>query len=187
MNYFYALAASICIGLPASAATVDIVAVQDGADVVFTGSGSVDLSGSDFEFRFDATDINESNPRFFIGSSDGLSDVYSWRSEGGGLSLSSINFDFETSGDTFGFDRLGAFGLNADYRSGEAISFVWTVFETSIADLGLNFGLLTEVGDNTVTLSASPDPSVVPLPASSLLLLAGLGGFAAVSRKKRKS
>ncbi|MDA8585316.1 VPLPA-CTERM sorting domain-containing protein [Rhodobacteraceae bacterium] len=185
MTHFYALVASILIGLPASAATVDIVATQDGEDVVFTGSGSVDLTGSDFEFTFDATNINQSNFRFFIGADDGLSDVYSWDYGWGGQSLSWTGFDLEASGDTFGFDRLGAFGLNAGYNSGDEINFAWTVFGASFADLSLNFGTLAELGNNTVSLSAAP--SVVPLPASSLLLLAGLGGFAAVSRKKRKA
>ncbi|MEM7073802.1 MAG: VPLPA-CTERM sorting domain-containing protein [Pseudomonadota bacterium] len=42
----------------------------------------------------------------------------------------------------------------------------------------------TGSGDFNIDLSDGPIPGVVPLPASSLLLLAGLGGFAALRRRK---
>ena len=181
MKRIFAALAVALLAAPASAATVSITAAESGGNVVLTGSGSIDLSGGSHSFTFNAASFNTNNHQFFLGA-NGFTDVYTWGSSSGGT-LSNSRFDFTVAGDTFGFDRMGALGLNQGYSSGQAINFVWTVANRTLADLGLNFGTVATIGNNSISLSRAPI-SDVPLPASAFLLLAGMGGLTVVSRRK---
>lgn len=73
--------------------------------------------------------------------------------------------------------------------SGGAVDGLMTFSGATFASLGLTTGGFEYVLDNddTFTVQVGSAVSAVPLPAGSLLLLSGLGGVAALKRRKRRA
>ena len=175
----------MCLATSLSAATVNIVASESGADVVLTGSGSLDLTNAT-KIRDDVTIPNNTNTdRFTFGVDHTVVDVYQFTSASY-TRLSAFDTDMLSSGDGFGYQ--GSFGgaliptisVSSDYVSGDTLAFEWRIESTSIAALGLNFGTLYAYEGGTVELSSA----AVPLPASFLLLGLGMSGLLAFGRRK---
>ncbi|MEM6759807.1 MAG: hypothetical protein AAF601_10050 [Pseudomonadota bacterium] len=181
------IVATFVLSVQLHAATVNIVATENAGNVIFTGSGSVDLTGIR-PLRGSSLNVSRSQFNLFGGLSGsnqsiGLPVTFT------PLSASFINFD-SISGDNFFVQGLnsggrGFLGLNTGYVSGSAIDFVWTANSTTLADLALNFGTVAQFGNNTVTLSDGSAPAAVPLPAS-LPLLVGAMGLSLLCLRRRK-
>lgn len=187
-KFFAAALAVFCLATTAQAASVNIIASENGGDVILTGSGSVDLTGtvlSNPGIQFPQTS-DALHPNYYAGSSQGLADIYALPNF---ISFTPLSTTFDSllpTGDIFGLQ--GSFpGLNPfvilpeNYVSLDPISFSWTVSGQTIASLGLNFGTVGEFGNTTINLSA------VPLPAPFLLVLSGLGGLALVGRRRKQA
>jgi len=175
-----------------SAATVDFNFLQTSSGVEVEGSGAFDLSGltpqetSDFE---GPGAISPENRTVVVGESD-LLDLYYIESF---VSFSSgenrLFYASSGTGDVFGtnsFVSVNIVAVPAGYVSGESLygtlSFYGDTFET----LGIdpeNFSFT--VADTTVNFNF--EIAAVPLPAAGMLLLAAIGGFGAVSRRKRST
>jgi hypothetical protein len=184
------------------AATITIDVAEDaGGNVVFTGSGTVDLDGLTLAIA-DAvgTPSGESNANFFGGLADPaffgpppLVDVY--LSSVGSFSplTTAVLTDMGVSGDAFGIgDLFGdvVLSLDADFVDDDPISFVWVAESTTIADLGVNFGDIASIGNNTVTVkrgtiidSGPGDTTPVPLPASALMFAVAFAGLGVLRSK----
>jgi hypothetical protein len=181
---------SLLLGLallaaPASAGTVAIEAYEQGGTVVFSGSGSIDVTGLGPVSSFTAlTDDGRSQSNLVFGLPAGAHAVFNtvvfpFQPLNGGF------FTFDVAGDPFAFQSngstMGGFVLvESGYASGDAIDFLWTANGQTLAGLGLNFGTLAEFGGNTVTLSEGMAP--IPLPAAGWLLLAGAGALLGLRR-----
>lgn len=174
---------------------VNIVATQQGGDVVLTGSGTVDLAGFGVsENSGGALNRNQFN---LFGGRIGNSDLYSDISIPTFIPLGD-DFSFAVGGDNFSLQGLngggsvGFLGIAVGYTSGSPINFVWTVSGTTIAALNMNFGTVAEFGNNTLILERGTDPAIpqaTAVPALSvwgLGLLAGLIGFLGVRGRKKQ-
>ncbi|MEO9895416.1 MAG: hypothetical protein ABJD13_09295 [Paracoccaceae bacterium] len=188
LKIFYTALATLFLSVQVHAATLDILATEDAGNVIFTGSGSVDLTGLG---SLGGSSLNLSKSQFnFFGGLSGSNQSTSLTVLFTPLNGSSINFN-SISGDNFfvqglNFGNQGFLGLNTGYTSGSSIDFVWTANSTTLADLALNFGTVAEFGNNTVTLSAG-SVAVVPLPGSLPLLVGAMGLSLVVLRRRKRA
>jgi len=194
-----AAAASI-LPLVATASTVSIAVSEEDGNVVFTGSGSVDLTGFEEPNSYSTSNRSElqntglggievsGNPRFYFGrnrsSSDPLANI-------GNIAISG------SSGEDFWMNPNGNLWL--DLASEDSIGgtynltgFTWTLAGTTIETLGVNFGTVFTGDSNygktlTVELVEAIDVAPVPLPASILFLGAGIGGLGLMARRRRSA
>lgn len=193
---------ALAFGLAASsagAATLTIEAVQDGDDVVFIGSGAIDLTGLGAPAPIGILRSESSGREFGVtNSSFALVDRY----EVTGLfttftPLSGTGFDLDgfsaETGDPFYLSGPGQFRrshlrVTRGYASLDPIAFLWRASDSQMADLNLNFGTIAAFGNNTITLTGSP-VAPVPLPATMPLLAGGLiaAGAFVMRRRKRAS
>lgn len=181
LGIFFSVAATL-----GSAATLTITVSQSGADVTLTGSGSIDLSGLGPATASNLVTFDRSQFNLFAGGVAGQP-VTQYEPAVAFTPMSTTGFAFSSvAGDPL-LIQLGGFVLvEQGYNSGDPLNFVWTVAGTSVDALNLNFGTLASFADNKVTLVRdATGVSKVPLPASGLLLLAGLGLLA--GRSKRRS
>lgn len=172
------------------AAIIDIVATQVGNNVVFNGSGSIDLSGLGSSSPFS---LNLSRSQFnLFGGISGIVDSYN-------ISIpvfspfnnTSIVFD-SISGDNFSVQGLnsgstGFLNINQGYVSGDAIQFEWTVANVMLASLNLDFGVKAEFGNNTINLVQGAPGTPIDAPNTLALFFASVLGFRAVRSKSLRS
>jgi len=175
-----ALVATLVLVAPVRAATLDIVVSQAGSDVILQGHGEIDLSGLSYLATLNLSSFGNANLTNSVSISGSLvnADVYDLLDFKGGLS-STEDFNFSAIGDMFGISAANRVALPVGYQSLDPISFTWTVANTTIGALDLNFGTIASSSNNTVTLSP------VPLPAGVLLLMSGLGGLFMMRRRAR--
>ncbi|PWJ12950.1 VPLPA-CTERM sorting domain-containing protein [Jannaschia seohaensis] len=175
------------LAAPASAGTVAIEAYEQGGAVVFSGSGSIDITGLGPASSFTASsDDGRSQSNLVSGLPAGTHAsfstlVFPFQPLNGG------SFTFDVAGDPFFFQSNGPNGngyvsVESGYASGDPIDFTWTATRQTLSGLDLNFGTLAAFGGNTVTLSEGAPP--VPLQAASWLLLAGAGVLWGLRRQR---
>lgn len=146
-----------------------ITATENGNDVEFTWSGSLDTTGVSFA-GFGITSLpGEIRPStgWFLGYSPAGSTIdltfpiLTPTPQPFGTSTSAFASSF--SGDPFGLDELGRIGLPAGYSSGSALSGSISFTNTNFDDLGITAGSAPIIwalpSTDTITLSAVPEPS----------------------------
>ena len=165
-------------------AAVLIQANNVGDDLVFSYSGTLDLTGM-------VQDGQDLSPRSLIAG--GVGAILSYNNNVDRYALNSLpafgNQSLSngvTLGTDFAIFSNDFLGIQAGYQSGDAIDGTLTFANESIATAGLFFGSFTTTLDSgdTITMRIS-DANVVPLPAGLPLLLAGLAGFGVLARRKR--
>lgn len=169
-----------------------ITANENGNDVEFTWSGSLDTTGVSY-VGFGITSLpGEVRPAtgWFLGYSPAGSTIdltfptLTPTPQPFGTSTSAFASSF--SGDPFGLDELGRIGLPAGYSSGSALSGSISLTNTNFIDLGITAGSApltwTLPSSDTITLSPVPEPSTF----AALCLLTLLGGLGLRWRFKGK-
>jgi hypothetical protein len=169
---------------PRARANVVVTATQVGSDVVFTGGGTLDLTG--MTFKQSGTDpggaINPTEATILMGPLSATDDVYAGLTGpanfGSGLGI----FASSESGAFFGISNLnGVVGVPAGYTSGSIVSATDTYTGQTFASLGMTPGTYVWTLPSTDTFTLQIGPTVttaVPTPmaaSAGLTLLAGLG------------
>lgn len=185
------------------AATLTIDVAEAGGNVVFSGSGSLDLAGLTAlttgalvyptTSGSNATGFSGAAPALFMAPPP-LADTYSLSSTPF-AALTSTATPFVVTGQVFGLAEGGSatesiLTVPTLYTPGDAITFTWVAENTSVADLGINFGTLASFGGDTIEVTSGTlntgntgDMNRVPLPASGVLFLAALAGLAGWHRR----
>lgn len=192
-----------CLTGLAQAATLSIDVAEAGGNVVFTGSGSLDLTGLAPSSTGVAVDpaTSGSDSTGFLGAAAPL--FFGLVPTGDEYDLGSIAFTALTS-DATRFQATGdVFGLNAGtaatgpvltvpslYTPGTNIAFTWVAENTTAQALGVRFGTLASFGTDTIEVSSSTldtggpgDVANVPLPATAWLFLVALSGLTLLRSK----
>ena len=190
------LAAAGLLGLvsgPANAAVV-INAFEQSGNVVFEGSGSLDLTDIALApEEFTNTAAINPNVGFISNTNQGMDDdiddilfyVLSFETD---VDFGAIDVSVPTSvsGDAFSINS-GRIGLPFDYVSGGALAFGLVFEGATFASLSMLEGTYSYLLPNdTVTLNIGP-VSTVPLPAALPLMAAAIGGLGLLSWRRRNS
>ena len=172
-------------------ASIIITAVQQGNDVVFTGSGSINLTGLTFSYK-DSEEYPTSAylqadiPGVILGS--GIADHYGYISDGpnnfgpgaGGTVPASAY-----SGNPFGFD-YGSLVVPSGYTSGSPLSGTATFGNKTFADIGITPGTYTwTVPNDSITLNIN-NANAVPEPSTYALLCISLGVVGYAQKRMNK-
>lgn len=198
MKAVLSVSAFAAMGIFAAAASgqVTITIQQDGANVLVSGSGTVDTTGLTLNGYYDRNnEVAAQYGEVFIGSSNvepGYAGLSGPTSFGGG----SYEFANSSTGDAFGvLGDGGVLFLPGNYVSGDALSGTMTFDDTTIAELGLSDGTYTYTWDNgapgdslTVDIggSVTTPPAATPEPSSLALLGSGVLGLAGVVRRRMR-
>lgn len=168
--------------LPASA-VVTINVDEVGSDVVFTYSGSLDLTGLSVDFSSTGPYNSFGTTGFDSIASGAGYDIYNGLSGFSPISSNSYGtFNGIVSGDAF-CAYSGYICVNAGYTSGDAINGQLLFSGQTLASLDLWSGSYSAtIGQDEVVMTIG-DVSAVPLPATGLMLMAGLGGLGLVRRR----
>jgi hypothetical protein len=183
----------LCAAARPAAAGVIIDINQVGADVVATGSGSVDLAGLTFSFSAaDAAGVSgiaggvAMGPAVFT-PDDIYVGVTGPTSFGpGGLAHATSGF-----GDVFGVNgTFAVVGVPLGYVSGTPLSASDTYAGQTLGSLGLTAGTYTftfGIGDHTDSIVVNIGASNVPEPSSLSVLGVGgvIAGILTITRKRR--
>jgi hypothetical protein len=171
-----------------------ITFAQSGANVVATGTGSLNFLDLTFEsFDLNSSSVNASAGAVLLGSSDTFADYYGNIS--GPTSFGSgLNFVASSSTTTAPLDTgAGVDGaadellVPGDYFAGDAFTVSATWDNTTISGLGLTPGDYTWTwgsGPNADSLEVIVPGGAVPEPSSVILLLTTLLAAAFVTRKR---
>ena len=181
--------------MPANSAVV--IDVQEvGGNLVFTTTGSLDLTGASFLGGIGYADgFISGGSNWYVASGNGSSvDNYAMTSFDGpfGTNFSFISSPSSTSGDDFfiwgnsgGTEQVG---VNVGYISGSLINSTMTFLGLTIAGAGLLSGTYNyAIPSDKITLNIG-GRAVVPLPAALPLLASGIAGMGLMGwRRKRKA
>ncbi|SHG73624.1 VPLPA-CTERM protein sorting domain-containing protein [Cognatiyoonia sediminum] len=189
------ISSAIAIPLAATSATASTVSFDvdgPGSEAFISGQ----LSAGAAIFAEPSADLD--NEIFDLGVGDSYSfdfidfsivDVESFI--GGGLFAVEATLAFEAPGGSVSDSGFGGFGTFAGFLSGGVLEWTTGTQQVSLDD-GTVFTVELEEGSvfgfgNSATAQATVtlDVAPVPLPASSLLLLAGLSGLGIAARRKR--
>ncbi|MCP5156689.1 MAG: hypothetical protein H6983_21105 [Ectothiorhodospiraceae bacterium] len=184
----FAAALTIFVGAAPSHAAVIFNASQSGPDVVFSFSGSLDLTGLSGP-TFSCCSVSQINPQFgnfgtFFGDYDRYTGLLTAPAFGtGGLTATGLR-----TGDILNVNGPGlAFNVQQGYVSGDALAGSFTFANATMASLGLTTGnYVYTLPNDTITLSIPSFPSSeVPLPASLALMLTGLLALGGTAARRR--
>jgi hypothetical protein len=178
-----ALLSLTSFGAKEASAVVMVDIVEDGTDVVATFDGTIDLTGLDFAGNsvIPSGMVNPSRPLFY-------SMTNGWYAYDFAATMTA----FGSGGRTIATSQTGqSFGLEdryvyvpIGYTSGDSINGSMTFESASFASLGMTEGSYTTVFPNGEEVILTVGATVVPLPASLPLLVAGLGGLGLAARRK---
>ena len=178
----------LLVGTAPVRATVIVTAEEIGGDVVFSGSGTLDLTawtGQFFGFNSGPSIVQPAGTRFTVGATS-LIDLYSTPSNysapspfGPGISTIAAT---SGSGDQFGIVSAASLYVPHGYASGGALSGSATYAGETFASLGMTPGTYvwswgSGSSADSLTLNIVPEPTAV------LLLATGLAGLAWRSRR----
>jgi len=176
--------ALVYFGNSAANAVVVINAVESGNDVVFSYSGSIDLTGlPQNSFTFSGSYVDPSTGEFFSAPGNYvnyLGSAVSLQSFGTGLyrgSSSNSGAIFSLSQDIAGKPLIG---LPSGYQSNSLFSGSTTFANTTFLGLGVTRGPYTTTLSNNDTITMNIGAVPAPLP------LLGLGAATAFSRKLKQ-
>lgn len=185
-----ALAMALSAGLANAAVTINVS--QVGADVVFSTTGSLDLTGATALGGIGYSDgFIPGGSNWYIASGAGSSvDNYAMTSFAGafGTSLSFFSSPTSVSGDDFfiwgASGTTEQVGVPVGYISGGAISSGMVFAGATIAGFTMIPGTyLYSIPNDTITLNIG----VVPEPETYAMLLAGLGVLAFALRRGKQN
>ncbi|GAA3856932.1 VPLPA-CTERM sorting domain-containing protein [Celeribacter arenosi] len=187
-----AFAASLCCASAAANAAVIFNIQEVGQNVQVAFSGSIDTSGLKI-WKYGEDDFAQLNSSSgTIGQVNGDMDRYSIKFDPVSFGTGGVNFSDSVSGDSFLVTDINDvarpyLALARGYTSGDHMSGQSIYSGASFASLGLVSGtsVFTTLGNgDTITVNVRDIPAV-PLPAGGLLLLSGLGGIAALRRRRK--
>jgi len=167
-----------------ASATLLVDASQVGSDVVFTASGTLDLTG--LTLNNNTSCLGLARPALEIlcvGPKPSQPvDVYRSLTSPGAFGTSTLNLADFGSGDMVGVSGTLLI-VPLDYVSGTALSSSSTYSNSTIASLGLTAGSYSWVlpSADTFTLTIG---NAVPEPATLMLMSLGLGGLGFARRRK---
>jgi len=153
---------------------VTVTASETNGNVLFTGSGTLDLTSGTYQFTTD-TSASVFPIAFFVVGPDtpGPFDVYGAFANFSGPSSIGFGLDqiFATDGlgDLFGVDFIGGLGVPEGYISGSPLSGTSTYAGQTFATMGLSPGVYTWTW-GTGSNSDSFTLNIVPEPSSTALL-----------------
>jgi hypothetical protein len=164
--------------------------VQDGLNVVATGSGAIDLIGLTYSYTTPiATGVSPASGAIAIGPAAGGSvDVYTGFTGPSSFGSGGPTIASSGSGDEVAiYAYVGELGVPAGYTSG-SLSDTMTFDNATFASLGLTPAKYVyswgEVADPTFTIQVA----ATPLPAALPLFAGGLGAMGLLGwRRKRKA
>jgi hypothetical protein len=148
-----------------------------GSDVVITGSGSFDLTGTTLVGDHAFSGFMNSSQALAVGNQGSWDGYTGFTSNSGAFGTGSFVDGSVDSGDVFGLDPLqlgGVVFLPTSYVSGDALSGSTTLVGHSFASLGLNTGTYQyATTHDTITIQVSvPEPSTLAIFALGMIGLA---------------
>ena len=159
--------------------------LEQGGDVVATGSGSIDLGGLS-PVRTDVLPNSGTIPKEAVVGVAGTVSVYSGITGPGSIGPGGFVTASSGGGEAAAVNgSLGVLGVPTGYVSGSAFSNNMVFTGQTFASLGLIPGTYSwtwDTGAMADRVTVQIGPTAVPEPATSLLLGAALLGFAAAYR-----
>lgn len=166
---------------------------QVGADVVATGTGTVDLTDLTFESSYTLSAEMVPSVAILLEGGGGEYDIYKGISGPSSFGSGSIVPASTGAGDALVFDgHVGEIAVPHGYVSGTPLSSTATWDSTTLAHLEVNQGIYvwtwgSGVHADSLTLYAGvPLPVSVPEPAPGLLLMGPAAAFVVFTRLKRR-
>lgn len=180
------VAAFWCISA-ATASTYQVQFLEVGGNVEATGSGSIDLTGSDFLGTATISLSRVWPSDGFLFFDNGTYDVYQVSIADQSFGPGSIFTADSSSGDNVGFWAADDFFYTPlGYISGDPLSAEATWQGESFLSLGMNTGIYDyQAGATTFRVIVGEVSGQVPLPAAFPLLLIGLGVLRATGGRRK--
>ncbi len=196
LAFFLAVASCSIAGTVPARATVIVTVSETGGDVVFSGSGTLDLTAWDFQVTFVLGSSVTPDGAFLVGpagpSPIPAVDIYETPLNfSGPLSIgpgSTFSSSTSGSGDTFGprFEVPPGLVVPFGYLSGNALSGSSTYAGETFASLGIAPGTYVWSWGSGGSADSLTLNIVATVPEPSAFVLTGLGAGALLFRRRRR-